>query len=81
MQSTLTVVPSLWQEPFSRVVIESLSYGTPVIVTNSGGLPEAIVDGQYGYVSKKNSLDLAAKIIKGIINNTNLRKNIKRKRK
>jgi glycosyltransferase involved in cell wall biosynthesis len=36
----ITIVPSLWQEPFGRVVIESLAHGTPVILSNNGGLSE-----------------------------------------
>ncbi len=34
------IVPSLWYEPFGRVVIEALSYGIPVIISNRGGLKE-----------------------------------------
>lgn len=34
------IVPSLWNEPFGRVVIESLSFGVPVCMSNSGGLKE-----------------------------------------
>ncbi|MFC6099789.1 glycosyltransferase family 4 protein [Olivibacter domesticus] len=36
----VTIVPSLWQEPFGRVVIESLAHSTPVILSNNGGLSE-----------------------------------------
>lgn len=38
----LLVVPSIWDEPFGRVVIESYSYGVPVFVSNMGGLPELV---------------------------------------
>jgi len=37
----VVVVPSQYEEGFGRVVIESLSCGTPVIASNRGGLPEA----------------------------------------
>lgn len=36
--SRVTVVPSEWDEPFGRVAAESLACGTPVIVSNRGGL-------------------------------------------
>lgn len=36
------VVPSLWDEPFGRVVVEANSCGCPVIVSNRGGMPELI---------------------------------------
>ena len=45
-----TIVPSEWDEPFGRVVIESYSYGTPVIVSNRGGLPELINENKTGYI-------------------------------
>lgn len=35
-------------EPFGRVVIESMSQGTPVVATRSGGVPEIIEDGRSG---------------------------------
>ncbi|HJH72129.1 MAG TPA: glycosyltransferase family 4 protein [Bacteroidaceae bacterium] len=38
----LLVVPSTWDEPFGRVVIEAFSYQCPVFASNTGGLPELI---------------------------------------
>jgi glycosyltransferase involved in cell wall biosynthesis len=38
----LSVVPSRALEGFGLVVLESLASGTPVVVTNVGGLPEAV---------------------------------------
>ncbi len=40
----LLIVPSIHEEGFGRVVIESLACGTPVIASNRGALPEAIDD-------------------------------------
>ncbi len=40
--SDLCVVPSQTLEGFGLVVLEALACGTPVIVTDSGGLPEAV---------------------------------------
>lgn len=37
-----TIVPSLWYEPMGRVVIESFSYGVPVIGSELGGIGELI---------------------------------------
>ncbi len=36
-------LPSMW-EPSGTVVLEALSVGTPVVVTNHGGLPEFVND-------------------------------------
>lgn len=40
--SDFAVIPSLWDEPFGRVVIEANKYGLPVITSNRGGIPEII---------------------------------------
>lgn len=37
-----TIVPSLWQEPFGLVALESIACHTPVIAFKSGGLPEIL---------------------------------------
>ncbi len=44
--SDLTVVPSLWPEPFGRSIIESMACGTPVIASKTGGIPE-ILTGEF----------------------------------
>ena len=36
----VTTVPSIWNEPLGRVVIESLAYGKPVVANSAGGIPE-----------------------------------------
>lgn len=40
--SDVTVVPSIWDEPFPRVAIESFACGTPVLASRIGGLPELL---------------------------------------
>ena len=37
----ILIVPSLWAEPFGRVVLEAMANGIPVIASRVGGLPEA----------------------------------------
>lgn len=41
----VTVAPSIWNEPLGRVVIESMSFGKPVVVTPVGGMPELVSPG------------------------------------
>jgi glycosyltransferase involved in cell wall biosynthesis len=36
------IIPSLWHENVSLVAIEALSHGTPIIVSDKGGLPETV---------------------------------------
>lgn len=76
-ESKLTIVPSIWQEPFGRIALESLSRGTPTIVTNRGGLPEIIIDGRWGYVVNPDCDSILKAIDIGISQNKRLLRNIK----
>jgi glycosyltransferase involved in cell wall biosynthesis len=42
--SDLTLVPS-WEEPFGRIVIESMAMGVPVLATSNGGPAQILRDG------------------------------------
>jgi len=39
-RADVMVVPSLWNEPFSRVAMEAAAYGIPLIAANRGGLKD-----------------------------------------
>jgi glycosyltransferase involved in cell wall biosynthesis len=49
-RSAVVVVPSLWEEPFGRVVIESMAVGVPVVASRRGGLTELVRDGETGFL-------------------------------
>ncbi|QJW88500.1 glycosyltransferase family 4 protein [Spirosoma taeanense] len=51
------VIPSLWHEPFGRVVVEAYAKGTTVIGARMGGIPELIEDGRTGYTFKAGQID------------------------
>jgi glycosyltransferase involved in cell wall biosynthesis len=42
LKADLILVPSVWEEPFGRIAIEALYCGRMVIVSDKGGLPEAV---------------------------------------
>jgi glycosyltransferase involved in cell wall biosynthesis len=42
------VVPSVFNEPFGRVVIEAYVHGVPVLGSNRGGMEELVVEGETG---------------------------------
>jgi len=47
-QVDILAAPSLFREPFGRVVIEAFAHGVPVIGARSGGIPETIQPGVNG---------------------------------
>lgn len=45
---TVLLFPSVWGEPLSRVLLEAMSLGTPIVAMPTGGTPEIIHDGDTG---------------------------------
>ena len=58
-KSSIIVIPSIWKEPFGLVAAEAMSYGTAIIASKVGGLPEII--GENGLLISDLNVD---KIIK-----------------
>jgi glycosyltransferase involved in cell wall biosynthesis len=44
----VVVVPSTWPEPLSRVLLEAMRLGRPIVATAVGGTPEVVEDGVTG---------------------------------
>lgn len=44
----ILLFPSIWEEPFSRTVLEGMAAGMVVVGTTTGGTAEILVDGQTG---------------------------------
>lgn len=62
-QIDLILVPSVWEEPFGRVLIEAYNQGTPVIASNVGGIPDIVYSKEWLF-KKGNVKDLLSKIEK-----------------
>lgn len=59
-ESDVLLVPSVWPEPFGRVLIEGNKYGLPVIAGRCGGMPEIIENTHGGETYKAgNAVELA----------------------
>jgi glycosyltransferase involved in cell wall biosynthesis len=69
------LVPSLWDEPFGNVVLEGLACGCIPIVSNGGGLPDAV--GNAGLVFKKGDLNSLLECICNVLKNPFLEKKIR----
>jgi glycosyltransferase involved in cell wall biosynthesis len=61
-EAAVVVVPSLWDEPFGRVAAEGLAEGTPVVVSDRGGLPE-VVDASCGWQVPAGDVDAWAEAL------------------
>jgi glycosyltransferase involved in cell wall biosynthesis len=60
----LLVVPSRWQEPFGRIVVEAFSVGLPVLCLKRGGLPELVQQDRNGWVANDWSSEIITRAIK-----------------
>jgi glycosyltransferase involved in cell wall biosynthesis len=69
------LVPSLWKEPFGNVALEGLACGCIPIVSDGGGLPDAI--GMAGLVFQRGNLISLVSTMKKLIKDTNLQERLK----
>lgn len=61
--SRCTVIPTLVNEVFGLTIIESYSFGTPVIGSIVGGIPEVIQENKTGFLFERgNAVELAEQI-------------------
>lgn len=76
--SSVVVMPSIYPEAFGRVGLEALVVGTPVVVSDRGGLPEIVDDRITGRVTRAKADDLAEAITDILNNEKRYKDNIKR---
>ncbi len=62
----LLVVPSLWEEPLTRVIAEAYAAGVPVAVSRLGGMPEIVDEGRSGYVFEGGSVEAIRQLLEGL---------------
>ncbi|MFR5228410.1 MAG: glycosyltransferase [Blautia wexlerae] len=60
----MVIVPSVWHETFGFTVLEALSYGVPVLVSENVGAKDLIVQEKNGLVTKLEKHELEASIEK-----------------
>jgi glycosyltransferase involved in cell wall biosynthesis len=59
----VVVVPSVWPEPLSRVLLEAMRIGRPVVATAVGGSPEAVEHGVTGLLVPRQDPEALAKAV------------------
>jgi glycosyltransferase involved in cell wall biosynthesis len=57
------IVPSVWDEPFSVVLLEGMAAGLPVVAADTGGTGEAVRDGDTGFLFGRGRVDELTAII------------------
>jgi glycosyltransferase involved in cell wall biosynthesis len=63
-----TILPCYWFENFPTTIIESFTYGKPVIASYIGGIPEMVEHNQQGLTFKPASVDALAECIQKLYN-------------
>lgn len=64
MQASDMLVLASYSEGLPTVVVEAMACGLPVVATNVGGTPEAVVHGETGFlVAPKDHRELASRIV------------------
>lgn len=66
-------VPSLWPEPLSRVLLEAMVLGRPVVATDTGGSPEAVEDGVTGAIVPRGDAKALADALTTLLHDPALR--------
>ncbi len=74
--SQVSVYPSSVPEPFGLTMLESLSSGKPIIVTEMGGMPEIIMNDINGYVIKVKDFETLASRIDYLLADHKTRKRL-----
>ncbi len=66
LKSDAVVFPSIWNEPFGRVIVEAFSYGKPVIATKVGAIDEIVKNDKNGFLVEANNINSLSKAILNI---------------
>jgi glycosyltransferase involved in cell wall biosynthesis len=69
----MVVVPSVIPDALSRVILEAMASGRPVVATRVGGTPELVVDGKTGLLVERNAPADLARAIATLLRDAELR--------
>jgi glycosyltransferase involved in cell wall biosynthesis len=67
LSAAITVVPSIWEEPFGRVLTESWAHRVPVVAARIGALPELIELTAAGWLFDPGSIASLADLLRRLL--------------
>ena len=76
----LLILPS-YTEGLPNIMLEAMAYGTPVLATPVGAIPDVIKDGETGFILENNSPECIAKNVIRTLNHPDLDEIVKNARK
>ena len=75
----IVVSPSVWPEPLSRVQLEAMAAGKPVIASKVGGNPETVIEGKTGLLVAPGEVDPLAEAMIYLLENPRIARNLGRR--
>jgi glycosyltransferase involved in cell wall biosynthesis len=72
----ISLVPSIWMEPFGITALESMASGLPVIASRIGGLETSVVDGETGFLIQPDDSDALAEKLALLLDDPQLRRKL-----
>lgn len=66
--ATVSCCPSVWRENMPYSIMEALAEGTPVIGSRIGGIPEAVIEGETGWLAEPGDVgSLSGALTKAVV--------------
>ncbi|NWG35222.1 MAG: glycosyltransferase family 4 protein [Chloroflexi bacterium] len=75
----ILIFPSIWAEPFGRVIVEAMASGVVVVGTAVGGAAEILADGENALTFPPNEPEALSRQLKRLIDSPSLRERLAEK--
>lgn len=72
----VVVLPSLWAEPFSGIILEAMFSAKPIIASNTGGTVDVVKEGKTGFLVNPSNLKAWENKIQLLINDPKLKRKL-----